>query len=227
MSQTVPAAFLPIDGMLTSSGTVKFPDANVDPTGATPRDLTSQMAFVGVYLPTMPKNADGHLSAFPAERDPGLQLTAYKGNLGLGSGLPQSVYDLDQVQITSGQLKKVAETKVLRKGQTWTLPDGTSVQFVGTQQWISVSVRYDPGEKIVLGGAAGLLVGLMVSLTGKRRRVWARVESSDGGRSLISLGGLARSDYPGFGDEFDRLVALVAPPEQDARQPVAVGEKGP
>jgi cytochrome c biogenesis protein len=219
--------FLPVDGMLTSSGTVKYPDVNVDPTGKTPRDLTSQMAFVGVYLPTMPAAADGHLSAFPGERDPGLQLTAYRGNLGLGSGLPQSVYDLDQAQINSGQLNKVAETKALKPGQTWKLPDGTSVQFVGTQQWISVSVRYDPGEKVVLGGAAGLLVGLMVSLTGKRRRVWARVRSGGDGRSLVSLGGLARSDYPGFGDEFDRLAALVATPMDDSRQPVAVGEKGP
>ena len=218
--------FLPVDGMLTSSGTVKYPDVNVDPTGRTPRDLTSQMAFAGVYLPTMPKTADGHLSAFPAERDPGLQLTAYQGNLGLGSGLPQSVYDLDQAQIASGQLNKVADTKALKPGQTWTLPDGTSVQFVGTKQWISVSVRHDPGEKVVLGGAAGLLVGLMVSLTGKRRRVWARVRAGDDGRSVISLGGLARNDHPGFGDEFDRLATLVAT-RHDSRQPVAVGRKGP
>jgi cytochrome c biogenesis protein len=227
VSQTTVTPFLPVDGMLTSSGTVKYPDVNVDPTGKTPRDLSSQMAFVGVYLPTMPKVADGHLSAYPGERDPGLQLTAYRGNLGLGSGVPQSVYDLDQAQIRSGQLNKVAETRALKPGQTWTLPDGTSVQFVGTRQWISVSVRYDPGETIVLGGAAALLVGLMVSLTGKRRRVWARVRTADDGRSLISLGGLARSDHPGFGDEFDRLAALVMTPMQDSRQPVAVKERGP
>jgi cytochrome c biogenesis protein len=227
VTTTKVSPFLPLDGKLTSSGTTKFPDANVDPTGATPRDLRSQVAFAGVYLPTMPEAADGHLSAFPAERNPGLQLTAYQGNLGLGTGLPQSVYDLDQAQIDSGQLKKVGATKVLKPGESWKLPDGTSVQFAGTQQWITVSVRYDPGEKIVLGGAAALLVGLMVSLTGKRRRVWARVTPDDGGRSLIALGGLARNDYPSFGDEFGRLAALVETPTNDARQPVAVGQKGP
>jgi cytochrome c biogenesis protein len=225
VSQTTVSPFLPTDGMLTSSGVAKFPDANVDPTGKTPRDLTSQVAFAGVYLPTMPEAADGHLSTFPDERDPGLQLRAYRGNLGLGSGLPQSVYDLDQRQIDSGQLNQVADGKVLRKGETWTLPDGTSVQFLGTRQWITVSVRYDPGEKVVLAGAGCLLVGLMVSLSGKRRRVWARVTPDDGGRSLISLGGLARSDHPGFGGEFDRLVALSGEPKDDVRQPVAVGEK--
>jgi cytochrome c biogenesis protein len=100
------------------------------------------------------------------------------------------------------------------------------VEFVGTRQWITVSVRYDPGEKIVLGGAAALLVGLMVSLTGKRRRVWARVSPAGGGRSLMSLGGLARTENPAFADEFQRLVEQVTPTMDEARQPVALGEKG-
>ncbi len=217
-------AFLPVDSMLTSTGVVKFPYANADP--AAPDDNV-QVAFAGVYLPTMPKAVDGSLSTFPAERDPGLQLSAYQGNLGLNDGRPQSVYSLDQRQISSGKLRKVAETKALRPGETWKLPDGTSVQFVGTAQWITVSVRHDPGQKIMLGGAAALLVGLMVSLTGRRRRVWARVRAGDDGRSLMSFGGLARNDYVGFGDEFHRLATAVATPTDDTRQPVAVGEKGP
>src|SRR5262249_19787996 len=173
--------FLPDDELLTSSGAVKFPDANVDPTGKTPRDPNAQIGFAGVYIPTVSSTVDGSLSVYPAERNPGLQLTAYKGNLRLESG-PQSVYVLDQTQITKGALKQVAVSKLLKPGQRLELPDGSSVEFVGTRQWITVSVRYDPGEKIVLGGAAALLVGLMVSLTGKRRRVWARVSPAGGGR---------------------------------------------
>jgi cytochrome c biogenesis protein len=226
-TQTQVTPFLPVDGMQTSQGAVKFPDANVDPTGKTPRDNSTQVAFVGLYLPTMAATVDGSLSVFPAERNPGLQLTAYQGDIGLGNGRPQSVYTLDPRQISTGRLKQVAQTKALKPGETWQLPDGTSVQFVGTQQWITISVRHDPGEKVVLFGAGALLVGLMVSLTGRRRRVWARVTPGDGGSSLISLGGLARNDYTGFGEEFDRLAALVATPTHDARQPVAVGEKGP
>jgi cytochrome c biogenesis protein len=175
----------------------------------------------------MPKAANGALSSYPAERDPGLQLSAYQGNLGLNDGRPQAVYSLDQRQINSGQLRKVAETKALKPGQTWKLPDGTSVQFVGTEQWITVSVRHDPGQTTMLGGAVALLIGLMVSLSGRRRRVWARVRAGDGGRSLISFGGLARNDYAGFGDEFNRLATALATPTDDPRQPVAVGEKGP
>jgi cytochrome c biogenesis protein len=207
--QTVVAPFLPDDSMLTSSGAAKFHDANVDPTGKTPRDPNAQVGFAGVYIPTVSSTVDGSLSVYPAERNPGLQLTAYEGNLGLESG-SQSVYTLDQAQISKGALKPVAVSKLLKPGQSLQLPDGSSVEFVGTRQWITVSVRYDPGEKIVLGGAAALLVGLMVSLTGKRRRVWARVSPADSGRSLMSLGGLARTENPAFADEFQRLVEQLS-----------------
>jgi cytochrome c biogenesis protein len=64
-----------------------------------------------------------------------------------------------------------------------------------------MSIRYDPGEPIVLGGAAALLLGLLASLTGKRRRFWFRV-TPDG----VESGGLPRSDYPGFQAEFDDIV---------------------
>jgi cytochrome c biogenesis protein len=41
-----------------------------------------------------------------------------------------------------------------------------------------------------------------------RRRVWFRVLPVDGdpaGGSVIEAGGLPRTDYPGFGDEFAAL----------------------
>ena len=224
--QTAIVPFLPDDSMYTSSGVAKFPDANVDPTGKAPRDVDDQVGFAGVYLPTAPSTVDGTLSVYPAERNPGLQLTAYEGDLGLGSGSPQSVYSLDQRQIQLGRLKQVAVSTLLKPGESLKLPDGSSVQFVGTRPWITVSVRHDPGETIVLGGAAALLVGLMVSLTGKRRRVWARVGPSTDGRSLISLGGLARTEYPGFVEEFNRLVDQVGSEPDEERQPVALAERG-
>jgi cytochrome c biogenesis protein len=87
------------------------------------------------------------------------------------------------------------------------------VEFIGTKPWITVSVRHDPGERIVLVGAGAVLVGLMVSLSGKRRRVWARVAPDGSGGSMITLGGLARTDYPGFADEFAAIVALAGDDE--------------
>jgi cytochrome c biogenesis protein len=225
------APFLPTDGMLTSEGTFKFQDANVDPSGPPPRDPTDQVGLTGFYLPTLPADPSQGASAFPAERDPGLMLTAYQGNLGLGSGRPQSVYSLDPRQIANGELTEVG-TMMLRPGGSWTLPDGSTVEFLGTRQWITVSVRQDPGEPIVLFGAGAVLLGLMVSLAGKRRRVWARITPSGEDGSLITLGGLARTEYPGFADEFAGVVALAgevrpepSPIAADAAAGVSVGER--
>jgi cytochrome c biogenesis protein len=157
-------------------------------------------------------------SAFPAERDPALKLVAYQGDLGLRAGDPQSVYDLSRRQIDLGLLREVGET-TLRPGQSWTLPDGSRLEFLGTRQWVTVSVRHDPGQGIVLGGAVALLLGLVASLAGRRRRVWVRIGPAAGGGSLISLGGLTRTEYPGFAEEFAGVVAL-ARAEERATVPV-------
>jgi cytochrome c biogenesis protein len=234
VTQTSVTPFLPRDDMLTSTGVAKFPDANVDPSGRTPRDPSTQVGFAGVYVPTLPDRAPtdpaDQRSAHPAEHDPALMLSAYVGNLGLGTGEPQSVYDLSHTQIASGQLTEVADA-MLRPGDVWTLPDGSRLEFAGTQQWITVSVRHDPGGPVVFAGAGTLLAGLMLSLAGKRRRVWARVTPAGDGRSVVTLGGLARTEYPGFVAEFAGVVALVDAPDQAGTQdnrPVkaAAGERG-
>ena len=66
-----------------------------------------------------------------------------------------------------------------------------------------------------------LLVGLMGSLFGQRRRVLFRVVPADpgegsptSGSSLMEAGGLPRTDYPGFADEFAQLVAAVSGAER-------------
>ncbi len=197
-AQTTVTPFLSNDGQLTSEGVAAFPDANVDPaTGARPQ--RSQVAFAGVYLPTAATDGSAR-SAFPAERDPRLVLVAYVGDL----GAPPSVYSLDQRQIQAGRLAAVGEPHRMRAGEKWTLPDGSTVEFLGTRPWVTLSVRHDPGEKPVLAAAVLLLLGLLVSLTGKRRRVWFRL-SPDG----VVAGGLPRTEYPGFRAEFDEIVRAV------------------
>jgi cytochrome c biogenesis protein len=199
------AAFLPKDGMLTSDGVATFPDVNLNPdTGR--RDEKAQIGFSGVYLPTLPADPSVASSAFPAERDPRLMLQAYQGVLGFDSGAPLSVYTLDQRQIDAKRLAKFGDPIMLKPGDKGTLPDGTTVEFVGTEQWISISIRHDPGQPIVLAGAAALLVGLLGSLTGKRRRIFFRITPTG-----TSAGGLPRGDYPGFAEEFAAIVAAVTP----------------
>ncbi|MFD0967148.1 cytochrome c biogenesis protein ResB [Plantactinospora endophytica] len=223
-------AFLTIDGNLTSEGVAAFPDVNLDPaTGARNPDL--QVAFEGLYFPTTPDSPPFVRSTYPAERSPGVMLFAYRGNLGLDAGVPGSVYRLDQRQVSSGRLKQIGEGKLLRPGEKWTLDDGTSVEFLGTRKYITISVRYDPGERIVLISSVLLLVGLMPSLFGRRRRVWFRISpvppdgvspadplspapagaTTTSRSSLVEVGGLPRTEYAGFADEFDRLVAATRP----------------
>jgi cytochrome c biogenesis protein len=206
VSQTTVAPFLTDDAFMTGHGLAAFPDANVDPTGKTPRADRAQTAFSCVYLPTVPADVSLARSEFPAERNPALMCTAYQGDLGLDVGLAQSVYELNKKQLDSGVLKQVGTETKLAPGQSWTLPDGSTMTFLGTRPYVGLSVRHDPGEKTVLVGAVALLVGLLISLTGRRRRVWACIVPGDDGRSLVSLGGLPRTEQPGFAAEFAQLV---------------------
>jgi cytochrome c biogenesis protein len=221
-SQTSVTPFLTSDGMLTSEGVAVFPDVNVDPSSGA-RDPDLQMAFEGLYLPTAPEQPPFIRSRHPSERAPALLLLAYRGNLGLDAGIPGSVYRLDQRQVQAGKLRQVGDAKLLRPGETWTLDDGTTVEFLGTRPYITLSVRYAPGETIMLVSAATMLIGLMFSLFGRRRRVWFRPVPADAGvataapgasstttgSSLMEAGGLPRTDHAGFADEFAQLVALV------------------
>lgn len=200
-SQTTVAPFMNIDSRGTGEGVLFFPDANVDPNK--PRDPfdKQQIGFSGVYVPT--SDGSSPLSTFPAERNPVLVVTPYRGDLGLDAGIPHSVYSLDQHMIDTGRLKEIgAEPLRLRPGQSATLDDGTRVDFLGTRPWVALTVRYDPAEQVVLVGAVCLLFGLVISLTGKRRRFFFRVPPS----GPVGAGGLARSGYPGFQDEFDALM---------------------
>src|SRR4051794_22414836 len=200
-TQTSVSPFLPSEPkMLTSEGVATFPDANLDPaTGR--RDPKTQVAFAGRYLPTMSDDVHQPNSIFPAERNPRLFLVAYVGNLGMDTGAAHSVYTLDRSQIDAGRLNQVAVSKGLQVGETWALPDGSSVTFEGTRPWITTTSRHDPGELSVLVAAVCLLVGLLLSLSGRRRRFWLRV-----GPDRTEAAALPRTDYAGFQTEFDDIV---------------------
>ena len=124
------------------------------------------MAFTGIYLPTAPEQAPFVRSEYPTERNPALNLVAYRGNLGLDAGIPSSVYQLDQRQMRTGKVQEVG-TKLLRKGETWKLDDGTTVEFLGTERYVTLSIRHDPGATPLLISCGFLLVGLMGSLFGR------------------------------------------------------------
>ncbi|MFY1635562.1 cytochrome c biogenesis protein ResB [Solwaraspora sp. WMMB335] len=214
-AQTVTPPFLATDGMLTGAGVASFPDANVDPATGD-RDSDLQVAFEGLFLPSAPQQPPYVRSVHPELRDPAVMLSAYRGNLGLDAGIPGSVYRVDQRQVQAGRLLPVGDPQLLRPGESMTLDDGTTIEFLDISQYVTLSVRYDPGTELLLASSALLLVGLMPALFGRRRRVWFRVtpagpdaDATTAGSSLVEAGGLPRTDYPGFADEFRGLVEAV------------------
>jgi cytochrome c biogenesis protein len=194
--------FLPQDFMHTSQGVVVIPDANQDPKSGTVTPGV-QVAFEGIYVPTLPESGPPVRSQFPAERRPGLTMLVYRGDTGLNSGIPRSVYSLDQAQVQKGALK-AGGAKLLTPGETWKLDDGTELTFVGTKEWASLEIGYDPGHLTVLIGAIVMVLGLIGSLTVRRRRIWFRLT-----RDGIAAGGLARTDAESFSAEFRRTVVSV------------------
>jgi len=189
---------------LLSSGVVR-----IDPPGGMYPDAAErrkhQLAITGLLAPTA--EFDGTLlsSSYPTLRDPAVAVDIYRGDTGLDSGRPQSLFSLDHRLLEQKRLTKVKRIN-LRQGEEVRLEDGTVVKFDSATPFVNLQVSHDPGQLWVLVFAMTMMAGLLVSLIVRRRRVWARIVSSpEGGTVNIELGGLARTDNSGWGSEFDKL----------------------
>ncbi len=107
------------------------------------RRLT-QLAITGLFAPT---TSGGTIvtSVFPALRDPEVAVDVLRGDLGLDDGRGQSIFQVDQSKIDSGELKRVARANMV-PGQELTLDDGTVVRFDGVNQWVSLQISHDPAR---------------------------------------------------------------------------------
>jgi cytochrome c biogenesis protein len=181
-----PVPFLPQDGNLRSIGAIKVPDAN------------PQIGFVGSFVPTNSRTAgQGAVSIFPELLDPKLLFSIWKGNLGLDSGVPQSVYRLDTTKLTKVGLGSV------KPGETFTYPEG-SITLETVVPWINLQIVEDPGKKYALVGGIVAVLGLLSSLYGRRRRIWIRI-TSDG----VEVAGLAKNGAPGLEAEIKDFVRAL------------------
>ena len=176
----------------TSDGVVKAPDAQ-----------PKQLAFAGFFTPTtMPDR--GPISVFPAAVNPSVTLLAYKGRLAVSTGASQSVYELDTAGLTR------IKSQQLAPGETMTLPHGLgSITFTGFKEWAGLRVTEEPAKMWVLASAVVILLGLLLTLGVRRRRVWARARRTEDGRTVVDVGGLTRDTGRGFEDEFDALVTRM------------------
>ncbi|MBA2474247.1 MAG: cytochrome c biogenesis protein ResB [Pseudonocardiales bacterium] len=200
---------------MLSEGTTKF-----DPPGITDDAArrTGQLAITGLFAPTAAFRGSLLSSAFPDMLDPAVAIDVLKGDLGNNSGRGQSIFSIDQSMVDSGRLKQVARQN-LRPGQQLTLPDRTVVHFDGVSRFASLQVSYDPTQLWVLGFALLILGGLGTSLIVKRRRLWVRVTPPELAGTVVELGGLARTEAAGYGEEFERIAADLLPPAR-AQPPV-------
>jgi cytochrome c biogenesis protein len=183
--------FLAQDNVYTSVGAIKVGAAR-------PKAL----AFSGFFLPTVePTYANGPASLFPDDRNPELALSVWEGDLYPGDR-PQSVYTLDTTNLT--QLTKADATPLLirlQPGQSFELPGGRgSITFDSVERFAGLSARVDPGKELTLIAAIATILGLVASLLVRRRRVFVRVRpAEDPSRTLVTIGGLAKTSDPGLG----------------------------
>lgn len=187
---------------MLSEGATKFQRPGV--TDEAQRKATG-LAITGLLAPTS-SGGDVVTSVFPALDDPEVAVDVMRGDLGLDDGRGQSIFTVDQAKVDSGALVRVARAN-LTPGQSLRLDDGTVVRFDGVSEWVNLQVSHDPAELVTLVFAIALLGGLLCSLAVRRRRFWAKITSSEDGRAVVEIGGLARTDRAGYGEEFDRLRA--------------------
>ncbi|GGX87138.1 cytochrome c biogenesis protein ResB [Streptomyces fructofermentans] len=204
--QAVP--MLPLDANVTSSGAIKVLDGYRDAKG-----VKEQLGFNAFFVPTFAGAGKGEmLSQFPALDFPVLALSAYHGDLGVDSGLPQSVYQLDKKNMKEF---KDSEGKLLKKrllpGETMKLPNGAgSITFEkDVKEWAGFQVTQQPGSGWALAGALGAILGLAGSLFIQRRRVWVRATTGPDGVTVVEMAGLGRSESAKVPEELGALAGQL------------------
>lgn len=201
-----------------SSGAMRFdPPGGMYPDEAERRK--HQIGIEGLFAPSAVFHGNLLSSNFPALRDPAVAIDVYQGDTGLDTGNPQSIFSLSKELVNQGRMTKEARVN-LRPGESTTLADGTVVTFDGATDFVNLQVSHDPAQQWVLVFALTMMAGLLVSLVIKRRRVWVRAypapsatdtdsSTTEERRTVVELGGLARTDQAGWGEEFDRLAGRL------------------
>ncbi len=211
--------FLAQDGSYRSTGAIKVGAAQPE-----------QLGFVGLFLPTaVVDDTNGPISIFPDLRNPALAMSLYEGEL-FPQGGAQSVFSIDTEAMTPVAPDDDSEDIArlwLQPGETAELPgDRGSITFDRVDRFAGFAVRHDPGKGLVLGSSVVALLGLITSLTLRRRRVFARVVPAGDGRSVLHLGAMTKGDD----DRLARVVSDLADQlgssfdDEGDRTPASVGE---
>lgn len=198
-------ALLPLDGNVTSTGVVKVLDGYKNAEG-----VREQLGISAFLLPTYTQGSET-ASTFPALLNPVLNLTPYYGDLGVDSGIPQSVYQLDKSHMKGFKDSKGRQLREnLKPGETMKLPNGAgSVTYEGTKEWANFQVTQQPGSGWALAGSVTAIFGLAASLFIQRRRVWVRAVKGDDGVTVVEMAGLGRSESAKVPEELGELAGVL------------------
>lgn len=196
---------LPLDSNVTSTGVVKVLDGYKNAKG-----VSEQLGISAFFLPTYTKGSET-ASTFPALQNPVLNLTPYHGDLGVDSGIPQSVYQLDKSHVKEFKDSKGAQLRDnLKPGQTMQLPNGAgSITYESTKEWANFQVVQQPGTDWALGGSLTAIFGLAGSLFIQRRRVWVRAVKGADGVTVVEMAGLGRSESAKVPEELGDLAGIL------------------
>ncbi len=203
-----PTVFLPESSNFESFGVVKAPGL----------EAGQDIGLEGLFFPTFALVHGDPINVMGDDKNPTISMLAYVGDLGLNTGVPQSVYTMDKAGMR--QLKK-PDGKMFRvdlqPGQTVTLPDGAgSVTFHGVRHWTRLQISRTPDVWVTLLGVVLALVGLLGSLFIRPRRVWVRARRQDG-TTLVEVAALDRSGGGDLAPVVSSVVeALQGEPARDA-----------
>lgn len=190
-SESMP--FIPQDTNMVSLGVVKVPYGLKNADGE-----RTQLGLRGFFYPTKADLDSGaYTSNFPDLENPVLTLDVFEGDLGIDSGVPQSVYALETENMQQLTGRAVDNKSLeLTIGETVDLPDGMgTLTFEAAPRYAAFDVMRNPAQTGVLIFALLALGGLIWSLFVPRRRMWVKALITDDGVTL-QYAALARGDDP-------------------------------
>ena len=200
-----PTPCLPQDANVTSLCAIKIADNYYTKTGQ-----KTQLGLSGFFAPTQsPSSTSGPQSVFPALDNPKLFLAIYHGDLGVDSGIPQSVYTLDLTHMTQYKVAGQPLSVALVPGGGLKLPDGGTLTYEGTKQWVNFTIAHNPGTSAALLSAVLAILGLIGSLFIQRRRIWVRAVTGPDGFTTVEVAGLARSESARIAEELADLALAL------------------
>jgi cytochrome c biogenesis protein len=162
-------------------------------------DVENQLALELVLLPDAAFDQAGFpISRTPEARNPRLAAVLWYGALGLEQNISPRDFDRENG-------RRLEQPLILAPGQRGVFEEiGLELRFPELPYWSGFQVSNEPGRELLLVGAVLMLTGLIPSLYGYRRRIWADVRTDEDG-TTVTLAGVALQRKTTFSDAFERL----------------------